>query len=600
MENYICNPLNVDYRFQFHAPANKGEIGQIAREAADPSMILFQGTYYLFASMTLEVWTSKDLANWEQHRLPEYLPLYDYAPDVRVVGEYVYFSASKRGEICDFYRTKDVLNGPYEKIEGTFDFWDPNLFADDDGNIYFYWGCNNMTPIWGVQLDPDTMRPLTEPKELIWGNPEQFGFERCGEDNSLKPYTLEEVEETFQEMLKAQGKTEEDLPQEVRGFARAILTNRPFIEGAWMTKHNGIYYLQYACPGTEFNTYADGVYEGKHPLGPFAPAKNNPFSMKPGGFIPGAGHGSTMEDIYGNFWHTATMRISKNHNFERRVGLWQAGFDEDNVMFCNQRYGDWPMRIGKGTRDIWANPEWYLLSYRRKMTASSFEEGKGPELAADENVQTWWRAASNKAGEWLQMDLGEVQSVHAVQINFADDIIALPSPKETSSGVHGRYIDEAQHVTRWKLEGSTDGTDYFMLADKTQAETNLPHDLIVMEEGRKIRFLKLTVYETPYQQQACISGLRVFGVGNGEGPSAPEYTVQRTGALSMQVSMESQPETVGYSIQWGFAPDKLYHSRMTFENVQEIAALAEGQTVYMRVDAFNENGITEGKKIVEV
>ena len=29
------------------------------------------------------------------HRLPDSLPLYDYAPDVRVVGDYVYFSASR-------------------------------------------------------------------------------------------------------------------------------------------------------------------------------------------------------------------------------------------------------------------------------------------------------------------------------------------------------------------------------------------------------------------------------------------------------------------------------------------------------------------------
>jgi hypothetical protein len=33
----------------------------------------------------------------------------------------------------------------------------------------------------------------------------------------------------------------------------------PFIEGAWMTKHNNKYYLQYGAPGTEFSGYADGV-----------------------------------------------------------------------------------------------------------------------------------------------------------------------------------------------------------------------------------------------------------------------------------------------------------------------------------------------------
>ena len=91
-----------------------------------------------------------------------------------------------------------------------------------------------------------------------------------------------------------------------------------------MTKHGGRYYLQYACPGTEFNVYADGVYVSESPLGPFAPAENNPFSMKPGGFMRGAGHGSTVEDKNGAWWHAATMQISMNHSFERRVGLWRA------------------------------------------------------------------------------------------------------------------------------------------------------------------------------------------------------------------------------------------------------------------------------------
>lgn len=600
MSKYFCNPLNVDYRYQFHAPDPKTGIGQIAREAADPSMIQFKGKYYLFASMTLEVWVSEDLVNWEQHRLPENLPLYDYAPDVRVVGDYVYFSASKRGEICNFYRTKDVINGPYEEILGTFDFWDPDLFVDDDGRIYFYWGCNNTTPIWGVELDPQTMKQMGEPKELIFGRPETLGYECNGENNSWPPLSDEEGEARFQEMLKEQGKTETDYPEDYCKFMRGYLTNRPYIEGAWMTKYNGRYYLQYACTGTEFNVYADGVYEGESPLGPFVPANNNPLSVKAGGFLPGAGHGSTMEDRNGNFWHAATMRISMNHNFERRVGIWQTGFDKDGVMFCNQRYGDWPIHMEEGEMDAWAEPDWYLLSYQKTMTASSFAEGKGPELAADENVQTWWRAATKQPGEWLMMDLGEIMDVHAVQINFADDKMDVPIPGNLRGGMQGRYIDEAQHLTRWKLEGSIDGESFFIIKDKSQAQTNLPHDFTVIKEGKSVRYLRLTIHEVPYQQPACISGLRVFGKGNGEKPAALHYTAERTGKCSMRVTMETQTDTVGYSIQWGFAPDKLYHSRMTFEREQEIASLVEGQKVFVRVDAFNENGITEGTEIIEL
>ena len=139
---YYCNPLNVPYHYQFNAdPRNQGAL-KICREAADPSMIFFQGRYWIFPSMNLSVWVSDDLCHWESHRLPENLPLYDYAPDVRVIGEYVWFSASSRDHACSFFRTKDILHGPYEEFPGTFPFWDPNLFADDDGRVYFYWGCS--------------------------------------------------------------------------------------------------------------------------------------------------------------------------------------------------------------------------------------------------------------------------------------------------------------------------------------------------------------------------------------------------------------------------------------------------------------------------
>ena len=358
-----------------------------------------------------------------------------------------------------------------------------------------------------------------------------------------------------------------------------------------MTKHDGNYYLQYAGPGTEFNVYGDGVYESDSPLGPFHLAKNNPYSYKPGGFLRGAGHGSTMEDRYGNWWHTATMQISKNHDMERRVGIWRAGFDKDGVLFCNQQFGDWPMAVEQAKEDPWAEPEWYLLSYQKAMTASSSEEGREPSFATDENIQTWWRAAGNQPGEWISMDLGEVKDVRAVQINFADDKIDVPLPGERQGE---RYIDPSQHKTRWLLEASADGTNYFVLADKSDAETNLPHDFVVKEEGVQIRYLKLTVFEVPYNQNLCISGFRVFGLGNGEKPFAPQYQAERTGTMDMRITIEPQTDAVGYNVLWGFDPDKLYHSCMTFMPEQNIGALVEGETGYVRVDAFNENGIMEG------
>ncbi len=592
---YYCNPLNINYRYQFNADPRKGGLLQICREAADPSMISFQGRYWIFASMTLGVWVSDDLVNWENHRLPADLPLYDYAPDVRVIGEYVYFCASNREHACDYYRTKDILSGPYEKIEGTFPFWDPNLFRDDDGKVYFYWGCSNITPVYGVEVDPETLKPAGEKKELIFGDPHHIGYERIGENNTILPAEEEEIEANYQAYLKRSGVSEDRLPPGVAPLIRGMFTNRPYIEGAWMTKYCGKYYLQYAAPGTQYNTYSDAVYIGEAPLGPFVLADNSPYSYKPGGFIPGAGHGSTMQDDQGNWWHTSTMRISVNHDFERRVGLWPAGFDKDGELYCNQRYGDWPMSFSGLRQDTWRDPAWMLLSVNKQMHASSYTEGHEPSKASEENVQTWWRAETNNRNEWLMMDLGHVFSVHAVQVNFADDHIDIPCPGEIRPGSQARYIEERDLKTQWTLEGSADGTNWFVIEDKSEANTDLSHDLIVREEGLNIRYLRLINISVPYEQNPCVSGLRVFGLGEGEKPAVPEYTAKRTGALDMQVNIEAQEDTAGYNILFGSAENKLYHSMMVFEpGKHRVGALIDGRNYVVRVDAFNENGITEG------
>ena len=49
MKRIICNPLNLEYRYQFKkSPLNTG----VYREAADPTMVVYQDKYLLFASMS--------------------------------------------------------------------------------------------------------------------------------------------------------------------------------------------------------------------------------------------------------------------------------------------------------------------------------------------------------------------------------------------------------------------------------------------------------------------------------------------------------------------------------------------------------------------
>ena len=66
----------------------------------------------------------------------------------------------------------------------------------------------------------------------------------------------------------------------------------------------------------------------------------------------------------------------------------------------------------------------------------------------------------------------------------------------------------------------------------------------------------------------------------------------RLGDLDFEVTMEG--DASGWNILWGEAPDKLYHSYLTYQKTQRVGALIQGRRYYVRVDAFNENGITEG------
>jgi hypothetical protein len=289
------------------------------------------------------------------------------------------------------------------------------------------------------------------------------------------------------------------------------------------------------------------------------------------------------------------MRISVNHDFERRVGLWPAGFDAEGALFCNQRYGDWPMAVSGEQDDPWRDPAWILLSVGKAVTASSFVPKHEPEKATEENVQTWWRAASNSRDEWLCVDLGKIFDIHAVQVNFADDKLDIRCPGEIRPGSQARYIEEQDYATQWKLEGSSDGERWFMIEDKSDAQTDLSHDLIVREHGFAARYLRLSDMAVPYGQNPCVSGLRVFGLGDGEKPAAPAFTAARTGDLDMTVMISEKPDALGFNILFGASPEKLYHSYMVFAaGSHRIGALIKGREYYVRVDAFNEKGFTEG------
>lgn len=597
--NTYCNPLDLPYRYQH---MNEQGRRYAFREGADPTLVLFKGTYYLFVSMSAGFFYSDDLLHWSFHPDPDLL-IYDYAPDVRAVGDYLYFCASRRSENCPILRSADPLHEKFAQVAAPFPFWDPDLFLDDDGRLYLYWGCTNTQPIWGVELDRETLEPIGEKRALIHGDPEHLGYERPGEngvvnkESSVMYRSLAPLFDPKTRTLK--------LPEGVTdlgGYPVEALTKiflavgQPYIEGAFMTKHAGKYYLQYACPGTQYNTYADGVYLGESPLGPFTRQAANPFSAVTGGFITGAGHGSTIADQSGNYWHAATMRISVNHDFERRVGLFPAGFDKDGVLYCNQNFADYPHRIPAGRFDPadW-QPAWMLLSYAKPAFASSTAAGSNPALAVDENIRTWWSAADAAPGQWLAVDLGRMMDVRAVQVNLADQDVAVEFPPEAyRDDRHTRHIELNPQISHYTVETSEDGEHWAVLAAVDRECSNGYYEV---EGGVAARYVRVVGGALPYGQPLRVAGLRVFGNGGGEKPAPARAAAERRGSLDAVVRWTPLAEmgAQGCNIRYGIAPDKLYLSHLVYGADEAVlTTLTAGQTYYIAVDSFNENGITPG------
>jgi hypothetical protein len=573
VEPVICNPLDLPYRYQDMTVP--GFLRVVCREGADPSLLRFRGRYYLFVSMGGGFWHSPDLASWEFVATPG-LPIQDYAPDVREVDGALVFTASHHGTPCSFWRTADPLSAEFEELPGTFPFWDPNLFQDDDGRVYLYWGCSNDQPVRGVEVDRRTLRPLGEPVALISGDDRHHGWERFGEADGVAA------------------------PSGISPFDGSHMA--PFIEGAWMTKHDGVYYLQYAAPGTEFNTYADGYYTAGHPLGPFTYSPHNPYSSLPGGFAPGAGHGSTVQDEYGNWWHVATSRISVHHPFERRIGIYPAGFDADGALFCNQQFGDHPMVVPQERVDPWTGvgSGWRLLSYGRPATATSALADHGPELVTNEDIRNWWVAAGSGVGEGITVDLGEGCTVWAVQVNLADHDIAgaKPAPDLGPDPAPGmtRFIEALDQPVPYRVEVSDDGATWAtVFADDGR---DSPHRLIVLDHLTPARHVRVTGGPGAWGSPLAIGGVRVFGERAGEPPARPAVQAVRVDELSARVTWTADTHADGANVRYGSAPDKLYHSWLVYgRNDLLLPTLSAGVDYWVAVDAFNGSGITSGEVV---
>lgn len=560
-----CNPINVDYGYT--PIPNFSEWGR-HRATADPVIVNYKGDYFLFSTNQWGYWWSSDMLKWNfvpRRFLRPWNKVYDElcAPAVGIIGDTMIVFGSTYSSNFTVWMSTNPKKDEWKPLVDSFEIggWDPDFFTDDDGRLYMYNGSSNRYPLYGIELNRKTFQPIGTRKEMYFLEQWRYGWQRFGEY----------LDNTFLD---------------------------PFLEGAHMTRHKDKYYLQYGAPGTEFSGYADGVVVGSGPLGPFVP-QSDPFSYKPGGFARGAGHGATFKDNYQNYWHVSTIVLGVKNNFERRIGIWPAGFDADGVMYCNTRFGDYPHYLPSTTvpqapydpAKHTSFTGWMLLNYKKPVTVSSTLGSYVANHAVDENIKTYWSAATADKGEWIQTDLGALSEVKGIQINYAD--------QDVDSSFLGKSIGVYHQYRLWH---STDGKKWQLLVDKSQNKTDVPHEYVELTKPVQTRYIKLENIHMPTGKFA-ISGLRVFGYGKGAKPEpVKQLIVLRTekDKRSAWIKWSPSGNACAYNIYTGISPDKLYNCIMVHDaNEYYYKAMDREKTYYFAIEAINENGVSERSPVMK-
>lgn len=275
-----CNPLPM-------------VIGQGGNASGDVTVIREKGKYYMFCTGG-GAWISDDMMNWSFQRV-ENVPV---APHVVKYNGSFYMC----GNDSPVFKADNPL-GPYTSIgpwkntpdvkggwNGAFDV---DIFIDDDNKPYLYYPGRGVSGIYVVALDPNDLSRFAGPVKHLFGFNSDHIWERYGEMNEY--------------------------------------TDVAWVEGPWLQKHSGIYYLQYSASGTQWKTYAEGYYTAKSPFGPFIYASNNPLLRKTEGLVTGPAHGSIVEGPDGQLWQFYTIVLS-NPPGGRRIGMDRVTFDKNGNM----------------------------------------------------------------------------------------------------------------------------------------------------------------------------------------------------------------------------------------------------------------------------
>lgn len=547
-----CNPINLNYNVQSpNSREGKKKPNILLREGADPSITIFKDKYYLFSSISDCYWCSDDLVNWEpltpsdKSKLPI---IYRYAPTVVTIKDKMYLKdGNGKGNVYYTYTPDNpdswtpVPGSPWRKP-------DTQLFLDDDGKLWDVYGCSSTGYLHIQEVDTKTFTLTGQLYSFYMPDVNNRGWERANEGS--------------------RGNND----NEWHGW----------VEGGQVFKHNGKYYFVYSLPVLS-NAYANGVYVSDNLLGPYEYQQYNPASQKLTGFSCGAAHGQIFEDKYRNWWTLTCQSVWGYDRFERRIALFPTFIDDDGTLHTDTYLGDYPTyacqeQITERKGHQWTGMN--LLSHNMPVKTSSILPGREPEFGVDEKIDTWWSATSGNQGEWFMIDLQENYNIEGVQVNFAEQDLST--------------ADDSNACMKYMIEASTDSKKWKVILDKSDNESDVPHDFSLIEKSKSYRYIRITNKHVPYGGKFALRGLRVFGHGDGEIPKTPAFKIQRNEEDPREaiVSRKKSENAKGYIIRYGLEKNKLYNSNIVYDtNSYDVRSLDRGTDYYFTVEAYNENGV---------
>ncbi|MGI6074589.1 MAG: glycoside hydrolase family 43 protein [Fermentimonas sp.] len=283
-----CNAVKQD---------NAGENDAIVNvPLADPFILLHNDTYYAYGTSSpdgIVVLESDDLINWQKsdngrdglalHKNDSYGDKWFWAPEVYFVNGkfYMYYSADEH--MC--VATSDSPLGPFvqdvkEPMLPGEKTIDNSLFIDDDGKAYLFFDrFNDGLNIWVAELESNLK---TIKKEAM--------------------HPCIHVSQGWEEVWPRVN------------------------EGAFVVKHDGLYYMTYSANSYESPFYGIGCATATDIMGEWTKYSHNPLLQKPGDLV-GVGHSAMFKDKEGKMRIVFHAHNSDSNIHPRNMFISSVSFD---------------------------------------------------------------------------------------------------------------------------------------------------------------------------------------------------------------------------------------------------------------------------------